>query len=97
MKDNSFYLYLQKRLLESVDGDNILHCKQAESILVNIRISKSYIPILIKELNNLGLIKKVNRDKIEVINSKKSQNITVDWKYGKRVVRCESNSFSKGI
>jgi len=85
---DSFYLYLQKRLLESTDEENIIEYKQAEKILLNIRISKPLVPILMRELNHLELIKRINRNKIEIINPDKSKKIIIDWKYGKRQVKC---------
>ena len=83
---NSFYLYLQKRLLESADKDNNINYKEAGKILMNVRIPKSFVPILIKELNHWGLIKR-DMGKIEVINIKESNKIVIDWKYDRRIVR----------
>ena len=86
---NNFYLYLQKRLLEFSDEEHLVDYKKVEDILTHIRISKSFVPILIKELNYFGLIRRVGKNKVEVINPDSSKNIIIDWGYsGKRKIRC---------
>ena len=64
----SFYLYLQKKLLDCRDSEYCFDPKEATIKILKLRIPRVMIPILLKELQNLGMVERVNRYKFKIIN-----------------------------
>jgi len=72
----SFYLYVQKKLLDHA-RDKKLTYKQALHAMKagNSRVPKNLYPIILKELEKMELIKIINRNQVIVINSYKCKKI----------------------
>ena len=66
----SFYLYLQRRLLDFSDENNEIRIDYIKDKHRQIKIPKVLIPVFLKELENFELIEKVNRDNFKIINGK---------------------------
>jgi len=73
--DPCVYLWLQKKLLELTNIEKELRYHDAKTYLSYVRIPKSLYPIIMKELERLELIEKVNRWKIKVINCEKCEKL----------------------
>ena len=73
--NNVFYLYLQSRLLEKSDRNGIVNIKEACYHIWNTKIPKSIYFVLLKELENMNLISRINRYEIKIINKKKCEKI----------------------
>lgn len=74
-KDLSFYLYLQKRLLDNADKGKRISYTNAKTCIHRSRIPLILFPVLAKELEAMGLIVREDRWTIKVINEKKSEKI----------------------
>lgn len=79
---NSFYLYLQKRLLEHCDKDKYIELNQAQFRVQYMKIPKQLFWVFISEMQELGLIERVDRFKIKIINNnhKKLDNLNKLYK-----------------
>jgi len=75
VSDNFYYLYLQSRLLESANRDNEISYKEATVTISKSRTPKALFSVLIKEMQDLQLLKVVNRFKIKIINPEKCEKI----------------------
>ena len=73
--DFSFYLYLQKRLLEHCDEEHNLEIRDFNFRVGKMRIPHKLHPMLLKELENLGLIERIDRYKIRIVNSQKCKKL----------------------
>lgn len=64
-----FYFYIHCKLKEKYKEAAVLSTKEAMNFLFEWRIPKEIRPIIIKELEILNLIKKINKKTIEIRNS----------------------------
>jgi len=64
------YLYIHAKLKSLLGNQIICHEKELRSYLFQWRIPLSLRPLIIKEMELLGLIKRKNRFIIEINNSK---------------------------
>jgi len=71
-KQLSFYLYVQKRMLEHCDKNKKISYKHACSSLQHppLKPPKIIIPLILKELEKLNLIEKIDRRTFKIINCK---------------------------
>lgn len=67
----SFYYYLHFVLMSMLLYKNtrVISIKELEAGMFQWRIPKALRPVVIKELEILGLIKKINRNEIEIMDS----------------------------
>lgn len=70
MKDKPvFYLYIQKKLMECCKNPNkALDFNEVNFRLGNMRIPKILNPAIIKEMEKLELVERVNRYTLKIIN-----------------------------
>jgi hypothetical protein len=68
----SFYYYLHFMLMSMLLGENkrVLTLKEFESGMFQYRIPKQLRPVITKELEILGLVKRINKNEVEVKDSK---------------------------
>lgn len=78
------YLYIQKKFLEH-SQNGILQKSYAMSFLHHYRIPSTLWPAVIKEMENIGLVEKVNRHTIKVINAKRNRLIELPAELNNRV------------
>lgn len=71
----TLYLFVQRRLLNCSNERKQINYKDARIHITKSRIPKVLFPILIKEMEQLELIKKIDRYTIEIINDEKCRNI----------------------
>lgn len=65
-----FYFYIHYKLKEKFNVATVLSTKETMNFLFEWRIPKEIRPIIIKELEMLGLIKRVNKKTIKIQDSK---------------------------
>jgi len=82
-----FYLFAQKRLLKMANGDNEVDYMKAKSGLTFLRVSKKIFPIMLKEMEKMGLIKLQGRrrPKITIVNPEKCNEVENINKYYHKV------------
>ena len=71
----TFYLYLQKRLLDNSDKEKMIKQSDAKMKISNLRIPKKLIPFLLKDLENLELGKRISKFEFGIINWKRCYKI----------------------
>ncbi len=71
----AFYLYLQQKLLENCNGELQIDYNKLKMKLINIKIPKTLIPILLREMEYLELGFKLNKFKFQITNENKSKGI----------------------
>jgi len=69
---HSFYLWIQKKLASHADHDLIILKKEAISFLHTYKIPKTLRPVIIKEMEDLAMIRTINVSKIKIINLDKN-------------------------
>ena len=74
-KEPTFYLLLQKRLLEKSEIDKCLMIDTLNFSIVNMKIPKYILPIFLKEMEKLGLVKQVGEEEFQVINTERIRRI----------------------
>ena len=65
-----FYFYIHYKLKEKFKVATVLSTKDTANFLFEWRIPKEIRPIIIKELEILGLIERINKKTIKINNSK---------------------------
>jgi hypothetical protein len=65
-KKDSVYDYIHLKLLELCKGNTCISYGELSEELIYIRISKKIIPSLIKELEENGVLNKINQRKFEI-------------------------------
>ena len=74
MKAPVFYIYLQKMFIDYAHNDGTLDRIVASNIILQkYRVPKTLRQAILKEMENAGLIEKVNRDVLRVINKEMSK------------------------
>lgn len=77
------YLHLQKKLFEHSER-GVIQKTEAISFMHHYRIPKEIRPVVIKEMEHLGLISMENRFTIRIINTDKNRLIELPGElYGK--------------
>ncbi len=74
-KDNSFYLYLQRRLLECCDEENIVDTKMARWKIINVKIPQILVWSILKDMEKMKLGKMISRFKFQIENVRGNQEI----------------------
>ena len=69
-QDLIFYLYAQKILLESLDADGTIDINRARTKITRMIIPKRLFPALFKEMEEMGMIERVNRYRLGISNKK---------------------------
>ncbi len=62
------YLLLQKRLKDKSDVDNRIKISKAKICIGHTKHPKKIRPVILKELEEFGLVRRINKFKMEVIN-----------------------------
>lgn len=71
---NCVYLYLHKRMIESARAYNLnLTFDEAWRIIWLTKIPRKLFYNIIQEMENMGLIKKINKFNLKIINEDKSK------------------------
>lgn len=85
MQEPTFYLYIQRRLIDYTGDKEFLMMKDVAAGIKQFRIPKILVPAIIKELEKLGLVERIQRDKIKVINPNRCNIILQPSKLNDRV------------
>ena len=75
MKYKVFYLYLQKRLHDSSNCFDCVSYKEVMIKMSKMRIPKVLFPVLLKELEEMGLIEIINKNNYRRIKINKCKEI----------------------
>ena len=63
------HIYLYGLIKREAGGGNIIHISKVHPIIKwYIRLPKKYLTDITREMIELGLLKKINRDKFEIMN-----------------------------
>ena len=71
----SFYLYLQRTLLENCEPDKTIDFEKLKWKIINIRIPKKMIYVLMKEMEQLELGKLINKTVFQIRNINKCERL----------------------
>jgi len=76
--NHHLYLFLQQRFLDKCDKDNCINYRDVKFKIIKSRIPVRLIPFILKDMEKLGLSKRLHKFKIKVLNPKqcvKVQNL----------------------
>ena len=73
--DFSVYIYLQKKLLEFSDRNKEVSYDKVMESLKRARIPKVLIPIILKEMESIELLERVNKRTFRINKHKKTDKI----------------------
>ena len=67
-KGSYFYLLTQKKLLDTSDERKEFKLNEARQVFLFLRIPKKVTGIILKEMEEMNLIKKINGRRFQIIN-----------------------------
>lgn len=74
-KEPTFYVLLQKRLLEKSNFSRCLNLHTLNFGIINMKIPKYILPVFLKEMERLKLVKCVGVEEYQIINTPKIMRI----------------------
>lgn len=72
-QDLVFYLYAQKLLMELADEKNNVDLSEARTKIKRMVVPMNLFPVLFKEMERMGLIRRVDRYKVEIVNCRRCE------------------------
>jgi predicted transcriptional regulator len=72
---NILYLFLQKRFLECSDQEGNVDYSKMKWKIINTRFPQSFIPRILKEMEDMGLLQRTSCMNFKIINKERCNEV----------------------
>ena len=74
-KPNVFYIYLQKKLKECCNMEGVIDTQMAKWKIINMKIPKKLLWLMLDEMEEMKMIKRINRIKFTINAPRKHEEV----------------------